>query len=53
MESAEAIDGEWREAVCLAARREEIRVLAAMEGLDLADEQVMTGAWRSEPRADS
>ena len=35
------------------ARRREIRALADMEGLDLADARVMAGAWRSEPRADS
>ena len=49
----ETIDQALREVVRSAARREEIRVLAAMEDLDLADEQVMAGAWRSEPRADS
>ena len=49
----ETIDQALREVVRSAARREEIRVLTAMEDLDLADEQVMAGAWRSEPRADS
>lgn len=29
------------------ARRQEIRALAAMDGLDLADEAVMAKAWRS------
>ena len=29
------------------ARREEIRALAEMEGLDLDDEQLMARAWRS------
>ena len=29
------------------ARREEIRALAAMDGLDLADEAIMAKAWRS------
>ena len=28
------------------ARREEIRALAAMDGLDLADEAIMAKAWR-------
>ena len=49
----ETIDRALREVVRTAARREEIRALAVMEGLDLADEQVMAGAWRSEPRTDS
>lgn len=49
----ETIDRALREVVRGAARREEIRALATMDGLDLADEQVMAGAWRSEPRSDS
>jgi Arc/MetJ family transcription regulator len=28
------------------ARREEVEALSSMSGMDLADEQVMTGAWR-------
>jgi hypothetical protein len=28
------------------ARREEVEALAAMRGMDLADEEVMAGAWR-------
>lgn len=49
----ETIDQALREVVRGAARRREIRALADMEGLDLADVRVMAGAWRSEPRADS
>lgn len=49
----ETIDRALREVVRGAARRQEIRALAAMDGLDLADEQVMAGAWRSETRGDS
>ena len=49
----ETINRALREVVCGAARRREIRALADMEGLDLADARVMAGAWRSEPRADS
>ena len=49
----ETIDRALHEVVRAAARRQEIRALAVMEGLDLADEQVMAGAWRSEPRADT
>ena len=29
------------------ARHDEVAALAAMEGLDLADAEVMSGAWRS------
>ena len=29
------------------ARQDEVAALAAMEGLDLADLEVMSGAWRS------
>ena len=43
----ETIDGALREVVRVEARRQEIRALAAMDGLDLADEQVMAKAWRS------
>lgn len=49
----ETIDRALREVVRSAARREEVRALTVMEGLDLADQRVMAGAWRSEPRADS
>jgi Arc/MetJ family transcription regulator len=43
----ETIDGALREVMRAEARRREIRALAVMEGLDLADEQVMAKAWRS------
>ena len=43
----ETIDGALREVVRVEARRQEIRALAAMDGLDLAYEQVMAKAWRS------
>ena len=43
----ETIDGALREVVRTEARRQEIRALADMDGLDLADEQVMARAWRS------
>ena len=29
------------------ARRDEVRALSSMDGMDLADEQAMRGAWRS------
>ncbi|MCY4634217.1 MAG: type II toxin-antitoxin system VapB family antitoxin [Acidobacteria bacterium] len=43
----ETIDGALREVMRAEARRREIRALAVMDGLDLADEQVMAKAWRS------
>ena len=43
----ETIDSALREVVRAEARRREIRALAVMDGLDLADEKVMTKAWRS------
>ena len=43
----ETIDGALREVMRAEARRREIRALAVMEGLDLANEQVMAKAWRS------
>ena len=43
----ETIDGALREVMRIEARRGEIRALAAMDGLDLADEKVMARAWRS------
>ena len=43
----ETIDSALREVMRAEARRQEIRALAVMEGLDLADERVMAKAWRS------
>ncbi len=43
----ETIDRALREVMRAEARRREIRALAVMDGLDLADEQVMAKAWRS------
>lgn len=43
----ETIDRALREILRRDARREEIRALAAMDGLDLANENVMAKAWRS------
>ena len=43
----ETIDGALREVLRGEARRREIRALASMDGLDLADEKVMAKAWRS------
>lgn len=43
----ETIDGALREVMRGEARRREIEALSAMDGLDLADEQVMAKAWRS------
>ena len=43
----ETIDSALREVVRRDARRQEIRALAEMDGLDLSDGEVMAGAWRS------
>ena len=43
----ETIDSALREVMRAEARRQEIRVLAVMDGLDLDDEKVMAKAWRS------
>ena len=42
----ETVEEAFREVVRAAARREEVRALATMEGMDLADPEVMAGAWR-------
>ena len=42
----ETIDRALRQVVQAAARREEIGALAKMDGLDLADEEIMSNAWR-------
>lgn len=43
----ETINGALQEVVRGEARRLEIRALAEMEGLDLADSDIMAKAWRS------
>ena len=43
----ETIDSALREVVRTDARRQEIRALAEMDGLDLSDGEVMAKAWRS------
>ncbi len=43
----ETIDGALREVVRRDARRQEIRALAEMDGLDLSNGEVMAKAWRS------
>ena len=45
----EPIDGTPCEVMRVDARRREIRALAAMDGLDLEDEEVMVKAWRFWP----
>jgi Arc/MetJ family transcription regulator len=42
----ETIDRAFREVVAARARREEVEALSSMRGMDLADAQVMAGAWR-------
>lgn len=43
----DTIEQAFREVLRAEARREEVEALAAMRGMDLADEEVMSGAWRS------
>ena len=43
----ETVERAFREVLRAEARREEVRVLSSMEGLDLADAEVMNGAWRA------
>ena len=43
----ETIDSALREVLRVDARRQEIRALAKMDGMDLANKDVMAKAWRS------
>ena len=43
----ETIHRALREIVRAEARRQEVAALVAMDGLDLADEEIMKNAWRS------
>lgn len=43
----ETIEEAFRELLRAQARREEVVALATMDGLDLADPEVMAGAWRA------
>ena len=43
----ETIDAALREVLRAEARHKEIEALAEMDGLDLANEEVMAKAWRS------
>lgn len=43
----DTIEQAFQEVLKAEARREEVEALAAMKGMDLADEEVMAGAWRT------
>ena len=43
----ETIEEAFREVLRAGTRREEIEALSTMSGMDLADQDVMSGAWRS------
>ena len=43
----ETIEKAFREVVRAKARLEEVKALSSMEGMDLADPDVMAQAWRS------
>jgi Arc/MetJ family transcription regulator len=43
----ETIEEAFREVLRADARREEVEALSTMSGMDLADQDVMSRAWRS------
>lgn len=43
----ETIEEAFREVLRIEARREEVQALCTMRGMDLADRDVMSRAWRS------
>ena len=43
----DTIEEAFREILRAQARREEVEALSSMSGMDLADPEVMNGAWRS------
>ncbi len=43
----ETIEQAFREVLKVEARREEVEALANMRGMDLSNEKIMSGAWRS------
>ncbi len=43
----DTIDVAFREVLRAEARQAEVRALSTMEGMDLADDALMAGAWRS------
>lgn len=43
----ETVERAFREVVHAEARREEVEALTSMRGMDLADPEIMAGAWRS------
>ncbi|HVG09614.1 MAG TPA: hypothetical protein VNM67_18070 [Thermoanaerobaculia bacterium] len=43
----DTIEQAFREVLRAEARREEVEALSTMRGMDLSDEKVMSGAWRS------
>ena len=43
----DTVEGALREVARIEARRLEVEALSQMNGLDLADPEIMAGAWRS------
>ena len=43
----DTIEEAFREVLRAESRREEVEALSTMEGMDLADSEIMSGAWRS------
>jgi Arc/MetJ family transcription regulator len=43
----DTIEQAFREVLRAQARREEVEALSTLRGMDLSNEEVMSGAWRS------
>ena len=43
----DTIEQAFREVLRAEARREEVEALSTLRGMDLSDEKVMSGAWRT------
>ena len=43
----DTVEEAFREVARVEARRQEVETLTSMDGLDLADPDIMGGAWRS------
>lgn len=43
----DTIEAAFREVLQVEARREEVEALSTMQGMDLADDEIMSRAWRT------
>jgi Arc/MetJ family transcription regulator len=46
----DTIEAALREVLRVAVRREEVEALSTMQGMDLADDEIMARAWQPWPR---